>query len=273
MNQKLFTLIIFFLVITTVQATGQSFSLDEYPADQSTIYFEFAHTFLDSTPSLSLLSGTYNLSLQIPLTQSINIVGSLPFVTMGGSDVESSSSIGNVYIGIQTRIKGDKQKGSSISAGVSLPTTSSSESAPWIIGYYTDAINSYRFFPDYTTVRVSVGFHNRKPQKKFNSIHLGAFMVIPKDTDERDFEIFAQYGFSWGIWLGRAILSAEFHGNAIITKDISNFSDRFTHNLTLAATYDRSAITPSLFIRLHLDKVINRSIDLVAGIKLTIPLS
>ena len=274
MNQKLFTLFIciFFLTITTNQVHGQAFSLDEYPADQSTIYFEYSYPFLDSKSSLSLLSGTYNLSLQIPVTQSINLVGKLPFTAVGGGYIENTSSIGNVYVGIQTRIKGDEQKGSSISAGISLPTTAFSESAPWIIGYYTDVLNSYRYVPNYTTVRVSIGFHNRKPQKKFRSIHMGAYMLMPKDTDERDVEVYAKYGFSIGTWLGRTILSGELHGQAIITEDIPSFTGRFFHSITLAATYDRYSLKPSLFLRTYLSKLIGQSLDFIVGIKLTIPL-
>jgi hypothetical protein len=264
---------IFFLIFIPFQAPAQSFSLDEYPVDTTTIHFEYSHPFFDMKPALSILSGGYNLSLHLPLGKRINIVGIIPFSALGGKDIESSSSIGNIYLGIQTRIKGNKPSGISFSAGVSLPTTSDTQNAPIFVGTYSDLANFYRHTPDLTTAKINLAYHFLNPRKSSFSFHFGAITTIPTDSSDEDLELYAYYGAGAGVWFGRAILSVELHSLAIISQDIDYFGDRFIHSLLLAATYDHSSIKPSLFFRLYLVPGIFEAIDAIVGLKLAIPLT
>lgn len=275
MTRRLRTLIplIFLPLMWTTSAHGQSFSLDEYPADTITISFEYSRPFFDVRPSLSILTGGYNIALHTPITRGINIVARLPFTVLAGRDTsEDGSSAGNVYLGVQTRIRGPEHKGTSISAGISIPTASNRRLLVSSLGLYTDNLHFYRYTPQLMALRINVAFHKRERLNRFHAIHVGAFITIPTGDSEGNMKLWGRYGISAGAWAGDTILSGELMGIVLLNDHIAKFSQRFTHALILAATYDRLVIRPSIFIRLYFDRDLNQTLDAVAGLKCTLPL-
>ena len=254
-----------------LQVHAQSFSLDDYPTDRMILSMEYDRPFFDSRPSLSLLTGGYNLSLHAPVCRSFNIVARLPLTVLGGRDTrEDGSSAGNIFLGIQTRIRQDTTKGTSITAGISIPTASNGMLPVKSLGLYTDNLHFYRYTPRIMAIRINVALHNREPLNRFHAIHLGAVLTFPTGTNEGEVELWGRYGIGAGAWAGDTILSAELIGIVHLSEKIEKFSHRFTHSLVLAATYDRFTLKPSLFIRLYFDHDLNQAVDAIAGLKFTL---
>jgi hypothetical protein len=249
---------------------SQSISLDEFPAKEFSLGLDYSRPFFDLRPSLSLLTGGYNISLHIPSARSFNFVVRLPFAVLGGKDThEAGTCAGNIYLGVQTRIQGSIQKGTSVSAGVSIPTAPSGRLHVKSVGLCTDTLHFYRYTPNLLAIKINVAIHSREHLNRFHAFHLGAVVTLPTGAGKGDMELWGRYGVGAGAWTGDTILSAELLGIVHLSENIEKFSHRFTHSLILAATYDRFTIKPSLFIRLYFDRDLNQTLDAVAGLKIT----
>ena len=140
MKNRFFKIVIagIFISLLISSVSAQNFQFQSLPKDKPQFGLRFLRPNLEGDDDLSTLSGTYDLSFNIPLNSKINVVGSLPFTTLNTKDDESENGIGDIYIGLQTRSEFSAENRSIISLGVFLPTASEDKYSVSFLGMFTN---------------------------------------------------------------------------------------------------------------------------------------
>lgn len=230
------------------------------------------------TPSeLSSFSGAYEFETTIPVTGNLYVNFQIPFV---GYTVKSrwnketsESSVGNVYLGIQTKHTTSDIHTNYVSGGLYLPTASEKDGGPTLLGAYAD----YPSLPKYIINTLSV-YGNFATQWNFPSgaglmLDLGPTILIPTgDQNYRDTEILLHYGITGKYSYNSFFGSAEFNGAYILTESDLKFADRFLDVFSLGAGWRGSYVTPSLFYQWNMEKQMSNLVTGSFGVKLEVVL-
>lgn len=261
-----------FVFLLTFMVSAQSFLLENPPTDKTRFEFRYLRPFFEGSSDLSFLSGVYDLSVSIPVSSKLNVVGSLPFVTMDMKGGESESSIGNIYIGLQNRLKSTAEKGMTVSLGAFLPTASEDKYSAPVIGVYTHYYALQKYLPNLLAFNVNVAYHRRHSNGLMYGLELGPYLMIPTKGEDSEMELYLHYGLSFGFRINDFVLKAEFAGIGIVTEKFDDFGDRFVHAITFGALWNRGSIRPGIFYKLYLKKRMSDLIDGVLGIKVEVVL-
>ncbi len=260
------------IFLLTFMVSAQSFLLENPPTDKTRFEFRYLRPFFEGSSDLSFLSGVYDLSVCIPVSSKLNVVSSLPFVTMGIEGIKTESSIGNIYIGLQHRLKSTAEKGMTVSLGAFLPTTSEDKYLAMILGVDTNYYEFQKYLSNILTFHGNVAYHRRQSNGLMYGLELGPYLMIPTKGEDPEMELFLHYGLSFGFRINDFVLKAEFAGIGIVTEEVDDFGDRFVHDITFGALWNRGAIRPGIFYKLYLKKEMSDMIDGVLGIKVEIVL-
>ncbi len=141
-----------FVCIMVGSISAQTFCLQSLPKDRPQLGCRFLHPFFDSPHvDLSTLSGIYDLYANIPVSARINLVGSIPFMTMDYKRSWSEfgydkSGIGNIHIGMQIHPAAGDNRSSNVAFGVFLPTASETYDLS-MLSMLTDYHSFYKYLP------------------------------------------------------------------------------------------------------------------------------
>jgi len=263
-----------FIFFLTFFISAQSFILENPPIDKTRFEFRYLRPFFEGSSELSFLSGVYDFSVSIPVGSKMNIIGSIPFVIMGGDwlGTETQSGIGNIYIGLGHRLKSTTEKGMTLSFGAFLPTTPDDKYSVPLLGVSTNYIELQKYFFNALTIHGNVAYHRRHSNGLMYDLEFGPYLMIPTKGEGGEMELFLHYGLSCGYRMKDFVLKAEFAGIGIITEKIDDFSDRFFHALTFGVLWYHGSIRPGIFYKLYLNKDLRDSVSGVLGIKLEVVL-
>ncbi len=261
-----------FIFFLTFFISAQSFILENPSTDKTSFGFRYLRPFFEGSSELSFLSGVYDFSVSIPVGSKMNIVGSIPFVTMGGELTETESGIGNIYIGVQHRMKSTVGKGMTLSFGAFLPTTSEDKQWAAMFGILTNYVELQKYFPNLLIIHGNVAYRFSQSNGLMYGLEIGPYLMIPTKGEGSEMELFLHYGLSCGYRMKDFVLRAEFAGIGIITEKDIDFSDRFFHALTFGVLWYHGSIRPGIFYKLYLNKDLSDSVSGVLGIKLEVVL-
>jgi hypothetical protein len=254
-----------FIILQIESVSAQSFVMQNRAEEKPRIGLRFMRPNFSGDAGLSTFSGAYDFHVNIPVSARLNFAGSVPFNTASGEDVDGESSIGDIYLGIQTR-SASADKGASVSFGVFLPTASEEKFLPLIVGLSTNFYELHRSLPDVLTIYTNFDYHNRQTNGPMFGLEIGPQLYIPTE-DGGDTELFAHYGVSGGVQLTNVALSAELLGIVVITEDYENFGDRFTHFIDFGAQLTGYSVKPGIFYSIPLDDDFRDDLDGVLGVK------
>lgn len=140
-----------------------------------------------------------------------------------------------------------------------------------VLGWYSNYYEIQKYIPDMLTVYGNYAYYRNQSNGAIFGVEIGPNLFIPT-KDEGDVELFAHYGIFGGFKLTSVTLSAELEGLAIISEDIDDFEDRFTHSLVFGGQWTGSNIKPGIYYQIYLDKDIRDDVDGVLGIKVDVDL-
>ncbi len=246
--------------------SAQNFLLQTMPKNVSQLGLRFMRPNFEEDAELSLLSRTYDLYVNIPVSSKINLVGSLPFTTFAAKDEDSESGIGNIYVGFQTKPVPEFGNKSSLSMGVFLPTATD-EASPMFLGIYSNYYEFQKYISDLVTVYGNYSYQKDQSSGPVFGVEIGPNLFIPT-KDDGEAELFAHYGISGGFKITNVTLSAEIVGLALISEDVENFEDRFIHSLAFGAQWTGNNIRPGVFYEIYLKEDLRDVVDGVLGIKI-----
>ncbi|MBN2709445.1 MAG: hypothetical protein JXR46_10400 [Calditrichaceae bacterium] len=265
--QKLKKLLLVIVSVLSVNlVNGQTFMFHSIPKDSTQIEISYLHPFFDSNIDMSIISGVFDLSFNIPLKQKLNLFCSVPFMTFSfdyesGYGNYSLSGAGNIFLGMQL-YKDHGGKNKSIGTfGFYLPSS-------WLIeyGYLTNALNPEKYLHDRLTISVNFAHHRITDNGFRSGVELGPdFMIITNSENSDDNDFIIHYGLSMGVQQNNIDLSAELYGIGILTAEKSD--DKFFHALSFGISY-LSQVSPSIFYKIYLEDELQDWVDGVLGLKL-----
>ncbi len=134
---------VIFLCLLVSSVSAQTFFFQSLPKNETQLGLRYLRpNFKNELVNYSTYSGVYDLSLNTPLSSKYNFVFSIPYIAANYEGYGSQSSIGNIYIGLQTRPLSTTGKSSNVSFGLFLPTTPENNHMISIMGVYANNIET-----------------------------------------------------------------------------------------------------------------------------------
>jgi hypothetical protein len=199
----------------------------------------FMHQNFDEDDNLSVLTGVYEHTLNVPINKHSNFLVSFPVTFYKEENKDAQHGIGNLYLAYQTRkhfedsIKASDRYISSATFGVHLPMASEDDIFPrYFISYLVDRYEIYKYAPDLLTLFTNYTYQYTTPQNVFFGFEAGPYYMISTEGDDLD-DLNLHYGLSCGYRLKYFTFSMEMVGIIEIStgEDYANFSDRLNYNL------------------------------------------
>lgn len=263
--------ILIFLLSLSISA--QSFILEDPPSAKPKLTLRyFRPHFKNIEFPLSFFSGLYDLTLSIPVSPKLNIIGSVPFSAWGlkHSD-ENESGFGNISVGMQYRFKSTNEHTTALTLGVSIPTASENKETPLLLGLVSNFYELQKFFPHVLTIYGNLSHHIFLSNGLLFNMEVGPYFMIPTERGI-DSELLIHYGVSAGYQIKPLTFNVELAGVGVLTEKEFLFEHRFEHILGFGVQWNRGPIRPGIFYQIYLHKYLRDLIDGIFGIKLEIDL-
>lgn len=265
---------IIFMISTTLlifnTLCAQTFDLQSIPSDKKQFGVSYNRPFYKNSFDISTFSGVYQLSMNIPVSSKLNIIGNIPFIATSysinygyGEYNYSENGLGNIFIGMQTNIKPIDNKKSIFTFGLYVPTAS--EKAAFN-GAIADYYYMSKYNPNSLGIYFNYAFHKLNAEGLKYGFEIGPNLMIPTKGNGAETEFLAHYGIIGGYQIKQITLSLEFVGVVIISEDIQKFEDRFVNMLNIGAQWDGGIVKPMIYYKYYLRKEIRQTIDGVLGI-------
>ena len=248
--------------------SAQTFLFQSLPKDNTQFGLRYLRPNFEADIDMSTFSGIYDLYVNIPASSSINLVGSIPFTAMAIEGEESESGIGDIYIGLQTRLESSTDNNSILSFGVFLPTASEDKYSLNFMGLFTNYYELQKYLPNTLTLYMNYAYHSTQPEGAMFGFEIGPNFWIPTDDNGDETELFIHYGFNVGFQARNLAIFTELAGIALITEDIDEFGDRFSHSLAFGAHWTGNTMRPGIFYKIYLKEDLSDVVDGVLGVKL-----
>lgn len=261
-----------FIFLLPLIVSAQGFLLKDLPVDKTTLGFRFLHPSFKNVEGLSLFTGAYDFSVRIPMGSKLNIVGSLPFASISGDEIESESGLGNIYVGLQYRLGSSAEKGFNLSMGAFLPTAPDDKPSAAVTGLYSNYLQLGKFLPNLLTITGNLGYHRIHSNGWMFGLELGPDILIPTKDEGGEEELFIHYGLSAGYRINAFDIKVEWAGIGIITEDAEDFGDRFVNMLAFGVVWNGSTIRPGIFYNIYLKKELRELVRGVIGIRVDVML-
>jgi len=266
--KRVIAIIFIGLLFTSVSA--QNLLFQTIPKEKPQLGLRFMRPNFDGDDDLSILSGTYDLYCNIPVSPNLNLVGSLPYSIFSAKGADSKGGIGSIYVGMQTKPTSGSGSFSSLQMGIFLPTATD-EFSPMLLGWYSNYYEIQKYIPDMLTVYGNFSYSMTHSRGAIFGLEIGPNLFIPTKGDG-DVELFAHYGIFGGFKLTSVTFSAELEGLVIISEDIDDFEDRFNHSVAFGAQWTGSNIKPGIYYQIYLKEDFRDFVDGVLGIKVDVDL-
>lgn len=254
-----------FLVSTVI---SQTFLFQTLPEEKTQVGLRYLRPNFDGDFDMTLLSGIYDLSVNIPVSPTINIVGSVPFSTYAVEGEDSENGIGNIYIGLQSRLKSSAQTRSNFAAGLFIPTTDKEKVGLNLLNAFSHAYEVQKYAPEVLTIYANYSLQSTQSSGFIYGLEVGPNVYVPTEGEDSETELFMHYGLKGGFAVSDVAFCAELAGIAIVTEDIEDFGDRFMHTLSFGAQWMGNVVHPGIFYSIYLEDDLNDYLDGVLGIKI-----
>lgn len=240
------------------------------PRQDHPIALEVVKPIFDEDDFNTLTSAAF-LSFTVWTGENASIVAELPFAYAGVddgefSDGESSTTLGNPYVGVEIR---GKDSPSSFEIGVRAPLTSDEEVAA-LVGAFADIDRFEAFLPDVVSLSGFGTYRSRTRNGVEFVLHGGPIFAMQTDPDGGDqAELNLRYAAQ--IWYrpGAYALGLGATGRAFVTED-GNFGERTAHQVGIAANVDLGGVRPGIQVRIPLDEDLRDLMDFTVGLSLQV---
>jgi hypothetical protein len=258
----------FCIILPAASLLAQTFLFQSQTENRAKFGLRFLRPNFAGDSKLSTFSGTYDLWVSAPVGRTrANFVATVPFNAFSAEGADGESGVGNIYIGTQARLGDSTDWGMNVSLGVFLPTASEKKASTHFLGLLADIYELQRSSPQTLTIYGNFAYHYRQVGRGMFGVEIGPQLLIPTGELEGDAELFGHYGLAAGFPLDHVALFAELLGVFIISEDVDDFGDRFTHSLAFGAQLTTSQVRPGLFYMLPLDDDFNDFLDGTLGLK------
>jgi len=271
MKIKIIYLLMFFSINV---CSAQTINLQTMPDSTKQFGLSFDKTFFSSNYDMSMLSGVYQIYLNIPISSKLNLISSIPYINTNveidsywGKRTFEENGFGNIFVGIQTNKKLINNSRSVFSAGVFLPTAEENKA---VIGIYSSYYDLQKFAPNSLGIYLNYA-HYRINEDNLNiTFEIGPNFILPIGENSSNGEIFVHYGLNAGFKVERLSFNAELLGVFILSEETDDIRDRFVNMFNLGAQWKGEVISPKLYYKIFLRDEISDMVDGVLGMGVTV---
>lgn len=268
------TVIIGVLFISTFSIlSAQTVNMQTLPKDQTVVGLKFEKPMFKNSTGVSFPTGVYNFSLNLPVSDGLNLYAVLPLNLMsveymGMSD--SEEALGNLFVGLQTNSEIVNDKKTVLTFGAYLPTAK--ESAVVGLTSLSNFYNTEKALFKIASLYFNYAYHKLASEGLTYGFEVGSTVLIPTKENYGDTEVFAHYGATAGFKVNEFLFSAELNGKAIITEEVDEFADRFVHMINFGGQYDNGKINPYVYYGIYLKESMKNVLDGVLNIGVKVSL-
>lgn len=268
-----FLFLLFAFGMTPVQ--GQSIWTDPGEAPRSEISLEWLRPNLGSGPNtdIDFLTGGYFLQGQFAISEGAEIVVDIPFAHFGSSGTESSTKIGNPYVGAQLF---STSRTLSFNLGLRLPIADQDGfgfSDALTVGSFSDLDRFSAFAADTLPVELVGNYNSRiSGTDFFFRGRLGPEVLIFTGDGGGDTDLFMSYGFQGWHRAGLLDVGAGFTGRWLATED-GSFGGNSVHQFGITLQGNFESVRPGLLVRVPMDEELSAVYNYVFGLSVGVPLN
>jgi len=267
MRKLIFTTIVFLivLILKTNYMSAQTFLFQNLPKEKSQISLRYMRPFYENGADLSFFSGIYDLSVNAPLSESYNFIGSIPFLTFNSEATEAKNGVGSIFLGLQTHWGFKNNGGSVVTFGIFTPTASEDTD---FLGLIVDYNNFHKYLSELLTIYGNYAYHTVLSEGVKLGVEMGPNIMITTKRNS-DIEFNLHYGLTAGYQAENIAIITELVGLLIINGGAGDFG-RFTHSIDFGAVYFSNSIEPGVFYKLYLDEKLSDAITGVLGLQVNV---
>ena len=236
-------------LLAPAAADAQSPWLDR--ENPKTLHLELAKPLFDGDEGFFTF-GAF-LTARLPAGDGLAFVGELPVATLSVDEGllgdRSSTTIGNPYLGIETRPEGGH--GGRFELGLRPPLASEDEFA-FLAGMAADVHRWEAFLPNAFFVRAA-GHWRSDMRGGGPGVDLGVAPNLWIPEEDGDTELFATYGLRVLLESPQARGGVGLGGRWFVTAEDADFGEASTHQLEAAFDFGRGGVRPGFVLRLPLD--------------------
>ena len=262
------TLIIILLPQSTLYS--QTFLLQEIKKDNTSFEFKFQHPFFDYDNGVSALTGIYELSAGIRISDKIDLKFEIPITHISFENIPGETEIGNIFLGIQARLGESLKKNESFSAGIFI-SSAAQDFSTVLYGIFISPLDMQKYLSNELTI-----FSNYSIFKKFNNNfklngEIGPNIYIYTGKGNSNAELYLHFGFSPGFYFSRFFINTELAELFAVTADSDvDFSDRFINCLAAGFGWEGDIVRPRIFYTYTFNEFMSRISDGTLGLKLEV---
>jgi len=253
-------------------AAAQSIWLDR--VSPKTLHLEIAKPLYEDAEDVDFMTANWSLSGRFPIGATLHIVGELPYARIGfDSDFadESSTTIGNLYAGIETHVA--EGNGAWFEAGVRVPTASEADendegNAATFTGTFVDVDRweAYGLSSDAFILHTAVHGRTDPVGKIGVDVRLAPNLWFGGDLDD-DAELFLVFG-AQVLYHGTSVRAgAGITGRTWVTEDEGGTS---AHQVEAAVDVLSGRVRPGMTLRVPINEYDFIEKDAVIGLTLNV---
>jgi hypothetical protein len=252
MKMKRLAAAVIIVLILPLIVSAQSFLLEDWGGPRAKLSLRCYWSELESRGRYRF--GIYNFSVNIPVGKKLNVVGILPFATYKYDTSGNESGSGNIYLGLQYRLRSTPNWALSLSAGAFLPTLKDSDHLLYASGFNTIHSQLPLFDTERWTLYGNLAYRRRLGNNITVGIEAGPYITFPKERKSYDkTEVHLHYGlFGASRLFNYFTFRAELAGAGNLTENHRNLGERFVHELAFGLQWNRSFFRPGLFYKIYL---------------------
>lgn len=224
----------------------------------------------------AFLSPAIFVSSRLAFSSNFTFVGEIPYShhksTQTGTDFdgneitieESSSTIGNIYLGVEGAVTSSPIFGE---LGVRIPLTSEDEGFAQFRGLVSDVARWEAFYEDAVSIQAGFNLREVTPTHVAYRLRLSPTLVIPTEGG-LDSELFAIYAWQIG-YEGRVVrVGGALGGRVLLTENFGNLGERSTNQFEFHADFGPWKIRPGFELRLPLGEL-SEAVPVVLGVSIS----
>ncbi|HEX6559555.1 MAG TPA: hypothetical protein VF021_08830 [Longimicrobiales bacterium] len=218
----------------------------------------------------SVLSAAYYLSAHHQLNERILLVAELPFsylVEQGGFSFDrSSASLGNPYVGLQTRYGI-----ATYNFGVRLPTLSNPpEAADFAV--MADIQRMEAFVQDLFTVHAGFALQSNPRNGLTYGMNLSPALMYRTRAVPNRSDLYLDYGANIGYVSTQVRSALRFDGLSILTRDHLTFAEATLHQAVGTVDFGAGRFRPGFYMGVPLDHDMTSMLDVTLGLTFQVAL-
>lgn len=232
---------------------------------KTTATLEWMRPSLTESDGTNFLTSAVLIGGQVEVTSSLAIAARLPITHLGltGTNAESSTDIGNVYLGGRyAPTASDLQ----VEIGAYIPIGGPDAFGSGFVGYLSDFDRLEAYLPETFSLLGRAAYVYRHDSGfRLEGIAGPSALIYTGEFEDDGTDLYMHYGTRGWYDAGRVSVGAGLSGVANLTLSDADLGERTVHQGALYVAGNTGSVRPHAYIRLPLDDSFSEVVDFIFG--------